>query len=50
MMDSKSIRASALEEKVPYYTTATASLAAAASIKAVKLSELEVCSLQDYYS
>jgi len=50
LMDSKSIRASALDEKVPYYTTATASVAAAAAIKAVKLSELEVCSLQDYYS
>ena len=50
LLDSKSIRASALDEKIPYYTTATASLAAAAAIKAVKLSELEVCSLQDYYS
>ena len=50
LMDSKSIRASALAEKVPYYTTATASVAAAAAIKAVKASDLEVCSLQDYYS
>jgi carbamoyl-phosphate synthase large subunit len=50
LLDSKSIRASALEEKVPYYTTATASLAAAKAIQAVNASELEVCSLQDYYS
>ncbi|MEP2180734.1 MAG: ATP-grasp domain-containing protein, partial [Marinomonas sp.] len=50
LLDSKSIRASALEEKVPYYTTATASVAAAAAIRAVKASDLEVCSLQDYYS
>ncbi|MEO1729716.1 MAG: carbamoyl-phosphate synthase large subunit, partial [Pseudomonadota bacterium] len=32
LMDSKSIRATALEKKVPYYTTATASLAAATAI------------------
>ncbi len=50
LLDSKSIRASALDEKVPYYTTATASVAAATAIKAVKASDLEVCSLQDYYS
>ena len=50
LMDSKSIRATALEKKVPYYTTATASCAAAASIAAIKPSQLEVRSLQDYYS
>ena len=48
--DSKSIRASALEEKVPYYTTAAASSAAASAIHAVNASKLEVRSLQDYYS
>jgi carbamoyl-phosphate synthase large subunit len=47
--DSHSIRASALEMKVPYYTTAAASSAAARAILAVRASELEVCSLQDYY-
>jgi carbamoyl-phosphate synthase large subunit len=48
--DSQSIRASALEAKVPYYTTATASAAVAQAITLVKASELEVRSLQDYYS
>ena len=50
LMDSKSIRATALEKKVPYYTTAAASLAAAMAIAAVKPEQLEVRSLQDYYS
>ncbi len=50
LRDSKSIRATALEKKVPYYTTATASKAAAAAIGAVKPSQLEVRALQDYYS
>ena len=49
LLDSKSIRASALEKKVPYYTTAAASRAAAAAISAVKPHQLEVRSLQDYY-
>jgi carbamoyl-phosphate synthase large subunit len=48
--DSQSIRASALNAKVPYYTTAAASAAAALAITSVKVSELEVRSLQDYYS
>jgi carbamoyl-phosphate synthase large subunit len=48
--DSQSIRASALASKVPYYTTAAASVAAARAITTVKASELEVRSLQDYYS
>jgi carbamoyl-phosphate synthase large subunit len=47
--DSQSIRASALEKKVPYYTTAAASIATARAIASVKTSELEVHSLQDYY-
>ena len=50
LLDSKSIRATALEKKVPYYTTATASRAAAASIAAIAPDQLEVRSLQDYYS
>ncbi|MGX7895352.1 carbamoyl-phosphate synthase large subunit [Tsuneonella sp. HG222] len=49
-MDSKSIRASALTSKVPYYTTAAASSAAAQAIAGVKAADLEVRSLQDYYS
>ena len=48
--DSQSIRASAVEMKVPYYTTAAASAAVARAILAVRASELEVRSLQDYYS
>ncbi|TNE57944.1 MAG: carbamoyl-phosphate synthase large subunit, partial [Sphingomonadales bacterium] len=50
LLDSKSIRASALTEKIPYYTTATASSAAASAIRAINASQLEVRSLQDYYS
>jgi carbamoyl-phosphate synthase large subunit len=49
LLDSKSIRASALEKKVPYYTTAAASRAAAAAIAAIEPDQLEVRSLQDYY-
>jgi carbamoyl-phosphate synthase large subunit len=48
--DSHSIRASAIEKKLPYYTTAAASAAAARAIATVRASELEVRSLQDYYS
>ncbi len=50
LIDSKSIRASALARRIPYYTTAAASLAAAQAIVAVKASQLEVRSLQDYYN
>ena len=50
LKDSQSIRASALSNKVPYYTTAAASAAAARAITSVKASELDVRSLQDYYS
>jgi len=47
--DSQSIRASAIEARVPYYTTAAASAAAVRAIASVRASELEVRSLQDYY-
>ncbi|EQB08989.1 carbamoyl-phosphate synthase large subunit [Novosphingobium lindaniclasticum] len=50
LKDSQSIRASALMGKVPYFTTAAASLAAAQAISAQRGSQLEVRSLQDYYS
>jgi carbamoyl-phosphate synthase large subunit len=50
LKDSASIRASALTAKVPYFTTAAASVAVAKAIAAAKTSELEVRSLQDYYS
>ena len=48
--DSQSIRASALNNKVPYFTTAAASVASAEAIAALRTSQLEVRSLQDYYS
>jgi carbamoyl-phosphate synthase large subunit len=48
--DSASIRATALTGKVPYYTTAAASAAVAQSITTVKVADLAVRSLQDYYS
>ncbi|MFL6829661.1 MAG: carbamoyl phosphate synthase large subunit, partial [Sphingomicrobium sp.] len=50
LKDSHSIRATALHKKVPYFTTAAASLAAARSIEAVRGHALEVASLQSYYS
>ncbi len=50
LKDSHSIRTTALTRKVPYFTTAAASLAAARSIEAVRGHALEVASLQSYYS
>ena len=50
LMDSQSIRAGALEAHVPYYTTATASVAAARAITEVSEGQLAVRPLQDYYS
>ena len=50
LKDSHSIRTTALTKKVPYFTTAAASLAAARSIEAVRGHALEVGSLQSYYS
>jgi carbamoyl-phosphate synthase large subunit len=50
LKDSFSIRATAVKMKVPYFTTAAASLAAARSIKALRGHQLAVRSLQSYYS
>ena len=50
LKDSHSIRTTALTRKVPYFTTAAGSLAAARSIEAVRGRVLEVASLQSYYS
>jgi carbamoyl-phosphate synthase large subunit len=50
LKDSQSIRASALREKVPYFTTAAASRAVTQAIAALRGSQLEVRSLQAYYS
>ncbi len=49
LSDSKSIRQAALGGKVPYYTTAAASVAVAAAISAIRPDQLEVRSMQDYY-
>jgi len=50
LKDSHSIRATALNKKVPYFTTAAASLAAGKAIEALRGHALEVASLQSYYS
>jgi carbamoyl-phosphate synthase large subunit len=49
LKDSESIRRSALVEKVPSYTTASASVAAVEAIAALRNDPLEVRPLQDYY-
>ena len=48
LKDSHSIRATALGRKVPYFTTAAASLAVARAIEAIRGAALEVRSLQAY--
>jgi carbamoyl-phosphate synthase large subunit len=48
--DSQSLRASALMSRVPYFTTAAASAAVVRAIGAARDRNLEVRSLQDYYS
>ena len=48
--DSQSIRASALHAKVPYFTTAPASVAVSEAIAALEHQSLEVKPLQDYYT
>jgi carbamoyl-phosphate synthase large subunit len=50
LLDSQSIRASALATRMPYYTTAAASLAVARALTEVDASQLEVRPLQDYHS
>jgi len=50
LKDSQPIRASALNQKIPYYTTAPASVAAAQAIVALATRSLEVRPLQSYYS
>ncbi len=47
--DSYSIRRTALTQKIPYFTTATAAKAAVASIRDLATSEYEVQSLQDMF-
>jgi carbamoyl-phosphate synthase large subunit len=49
LKDSESIRRSALNNKVPIYTTASASVATVQAIRVLKNERLEVQPLQDYY-
>jgi len=48
--DSASIRASAVQQRIPYFTTAASSVAAVRAIEALQAHRLEVRALQDYYS
>lgn len=50
LKDSESIRRSALMSKVPQFTTASASVAAAQAIAALRNSDLEVRPLQSYHN
>jgi carbamoyl-phosphate synthase large subunit len=50
LQDSKSIRASALQARIPYFTTAAAGVAAVDAIAAVRDRPLEVRSLQSYHA
>jgi carbamoyl-phosphate synthase large subunit len=50
LKDSQAIRTSALYGRVPYFTTAAASVAAAQAIGALRERKLEVRALQSYYS
>ncbi len=50
LKDSESIRGSALSLKIPYFTTAPASVAASRAIEALSRQSLEVRPLQAYYS
>ncbi|TDI60356.1 MAG: carbamoyl-phosphate synthase large subunit [Alphaproteobacteria bacterium] len=50
IVDSFSIRRTALLDRIPYYTTASGSIAAAAAIKTLSTGTLEVASLQSYSS
>ncbi|WP_416908794.1 MAG: carbamoyl-phosphate synthase large subunit [Polymorphobacter sp.] len=49
LKDSQSIRASALYGRVPYFTTAAASIASVAAIAALRRQPLEVHPLQSYH-
>jgi len=48
--DSASIRASAVSQRVPYFTTAASSAAVVRAIAARREHSLEVRALQDYYT
>jgi carbamoyl-phosphate synthase large subunit len=48
LLDSFSLRRTALMMKMPYYTTTAGALAAAQAIGAIKAGELDVRPIQDY--
>lgn len=50
LKDSMSIRASALAQKVPYFTTAPGSVAAARAIAAMRANPIEVQPIQAYFA
>ncbi|MEH3107375.1 MAG: carbamoyl-phosphate synthase large subunit [Sphingomonas fennica] len=50
LKDSASIRGSALAQRIPYFTTAAAGVAAAQAIASLRARPLEVRPLQSYYS
>lgn len=50
LKDSQPIRASAVNGRIPYFTTASAAVQAAAAIAACATRNLEVRPLQSYYS
>ena len=50
LQDSRSLRHAALLHKVPYYTTLSGAVAAAQGIKAYLAGDLEVRTLQSYFS
>lgn len=50
LQDSRSLRRTALLHKVPYYTTLAGAIAAAEGIKAYRGGDLEVRSLQSYFT
>jgi len=50
LKDSESLRRSALMGKIPYFTTASGSIAAAQGIAALRSRKLEVRTLQSYHS
>jgi carbamoyl-phosphate synthase large subunit len=48
--DSYSLRRTALNQRIPYYTTVAGARAAVASINAMRSGALEVAPLQSYFS
>ena len=47
--DSFTLRRSAINNKIPYYTTMAGAKAIVEAIKSIKQKKLDVCSLQKYF-